>query len=55
MRIVLAYSTGRPLRLISDNLAAQVAAEWMEYEGFAQAHFSELKALLDAEDPSYAQ
>ncbi|MGE3290026.1 MAG: class II aldolase/adducin family protein [Geminicoccaceae bacterium] len=54
-QLVLAYSTGRPLRLISDNLATQVAAEWMEYEGFAQAHFSELKALLDAEDPSYAQ
>jgi ribulose-5-phosphate 4-epimerase/fuculose-1-phosphate aldolase len=52
--LVLAYSTGRPLRLISDNLAASVAREWEEFDGFAQAHFAELKALLDAEDPSYA-
>ncbi len=52
--LVLAYSTGQPLRLISDNLAAAVAGEWDVYEGFAQAHLSELKLLLDAEDPSYA-
>jgi ribulose-5-phosphate 4-epimerase/fuculose-1-phosphate aldolase len=52
--LVLAYSTGRPLRLISDNLAAAVAVEWDAYEGFAQAHLDELKALLDGEDPSYA-
>jgi len=53
-QLVLAYSTGRPLRLVSDNLAAAVAGEWAAYAGFAEAHFSELKALLDADDPSYA-
>ena len=53
-QLVLAYSTGRPLRLISDNLASQVAGEWQDYGAFADAHFAELKALLDAEDPSYA-
>lgn len=53
-QLVLAYSTGKPLRLISDNLAAAVAGEWDDYEGFAQAHFTELKALLDGEDPGYA-
>jgi ribulose-5-phosphate 4-epimerase/fuculose-1-phosphate aldolase len=52
--LVLAYSTGRPLRLVSDNLAAQVAKDWEDYPGFAEAHFEELKALLDADDPSYA-
>jgi len=52
--LVLAYSTGRPLRLISDNLAAAVANDWQDYDGFAEAHFDELKALLDGEDPSYA-
>ena len=35
-QLVLAYSTGRPLRLMSDNLAAQVAGEWDDYEGFAK-------------------
>lgn len=54
-QLVLAYSTGRPLRLISGNLAAQVAGDWTEYGEFAAAHFSELKALLDGEDASYAQ
>ncbi len=52
--LVLAYSTGKPLRPISENLAASVAREWEEFDGFAHAHFSELKALLDAEDPGYA-
>jgi ribulose-5-phosphate 4-epimerase/fuculose-1-phosphate aldolase len=52
--LVLAYATGRPLRLISDNVAGKVAAEWAGYEGFAEAHFGELLALLDAEDPTYA-
>lgn len=52
--LVLAYSTGRPLKLISGNLAASVAREWEEFDGFAHAHFAELKALLDAEEPSYA-
>ena len=53
-QLVLAYSTGKLLCLVSDNLAAEVAGEWDAYESFAQAHFAELKALLDDEDPSYA-
>ena len=53
-QLVTAYSTGRPLRLISDNLAAEVAGEWADYAGFADAHFAELKAILDGEDPGYA-
>ena len=53
-QLVTAYSTGRPLRLISDNLAAEVAGEWADYAGFADAHFAELKAILDTEDPGYA-
>ena len=53
-QLVIAYSTGQPLRLISDNLAAQVAGDWQDYGEFANAHFDELKALLDAEDASYA-
>lgn len=52
--LVLAYSTGRPLHVISDNIAATVASEWDAFDGFAQAHFSELKLLLDNEDSSYS-
>jgi ribulose-5-phosphate 4-epimerase/fuculose-1-phosphate aldolase len=53
-QLVTAYATGRPLRLISDNLAAEVAGEWSDYAGFAEAHFAELKGILDEEDPRYA-
>jgi ribulose-5-phosphate 4-epimerase/fuculose-1-phosphate aldolase len=53
-QLVLAYSTGKPLRLISANLAAQVAGDWAEYDGFAEAHFGELKSLLDADGSEYA-
>jgi ribulose-5-phosphate 4-epimerase/fuculose-1-phosphate aldolase len=52
--LVLAYSTGKEVRLVSDNLAARVAKEWQDYEGFAEAHFAELKAILDAEASDYA-
>jgi hypothetical protein len=51
---VLAYSTGKELRVVSDHLAARVAKERQDYEGFAEAHFAELKAILDAEEADYA-
>jgi ribulose-5-phosphate 4-epimerase/fuculose-1-phosphate aldolase len=52
--MVLAYSTGKELRLVSDDLAARVAKEWQDYGAFAEAHLAELKAILDAEEPDYA-
>ena len=51
--LVLAYATGKELRLVSDNLAARVAKEWQEYGAFAKAHLAELEAILDAEEPDY--
>jgi hypothetical protein len=51
---VLAYSTGKELRVVSDHLAARGAKERQDYEGFAEAHFAELKAILDAEEADYA-
>lgn len=49
---VLAMSTGRPLRRVSDNLAA------VTFDGsasaYADAHFAALRRLLDKEDASYA-
>ena len=52
--LVLAYSTGKELRLVSGNLAARVAKEWQDYGEFAEAHLAELKAILDVEEPDYA-
>lgn len=53
--LVLAYSTGQALRLVPDDIAAKVAQDWAEYQGFAEAHFAELKTILDAEEPDYAR
>ena len=53
--LVLAYGTGRPLRLVQGQIAGRVAQEWQAYEGFAEAHFEELKAILDATEPDYAR
>jgi len=48
---VLAMSTGRPLKRISDNLAAVAFGEWAGRDGsYARAHFEALKRLLDRED-----
>jgi ribulose-5-phosphate 4-epimerase/fuculose-1-phosphate aldolase len=51
--MILAYSTGQPLSVMSDEIAEQTAAEWDAYAGAAFAHFEEMKRILDREDPSY--
>ncbi len=52
---VLAMATGRPLRVVGDNLAAATfGGKGGEAERYAQAHFDALKRLLDREDPDYA-
>ncbi len=52
---VLALSTGRPLAVLSDDVAAITAAQWRDYpHAAAQAHLAELMALLDDHEPDYA-
>jgi ribulose-5-phosphate 4-epimerase/fuculose-1-phosphate aldolase len=51
---IRALQTGRPLRVLPDEIAEKTAREWEAYPGFAQAHLRELRAILDAEDPGYA-
>ena len=51
---VLALSTGRPLNLIPDQVAAMTCAQWQAYPTrFSELHLNELMAILDAEEPSY--
>jgi ribulose-5-phosphate 4-epimerase/fuculose-1-phosphate aldolase len=52
--LVLAYSTGQKLNMLSDEIAEKTAQAWEDEGRFAQAHFAEMKRLLDREDPSYA-
>ncbi len=52
---VLALSTGRPLAVLGDDVAAITAKQWHDYpHAAAQAHLDESMAMLDADDPGYA-
>ena len=53
--MVIAYSTGKPLNILSDVVAEATAQEWQQIgREYAVAHFEEVKKMLDAVDPSYA-
>ena len=51
---IRALQTGQPLRFLSEEIAEKTAREWESYPGFADAHLSELRAILDTDDPGYA-
>jgi len=53
--LLLAYSTGQPLRALPDALAESTARSWDDGGAQAAAHFAQQKATLDAEDGSYAE
>jgi ribulose-5-phosphate 4-epimerase/fuculose-1-phosphate aldolase len=52
---IRALQTGRPLRVLSDEVAEKTAQEWEDYPGYADAHLREIKALLDVSQPDYAR
>lgn len=51
--LVLAYSTGQKLNILSDEIAEKTAAAWEDEGAFARAHFAETKRLLDEADGAY--
>jgi ribulose-5-phosphate 4-epimerase/fuculose-1-phosphate aldolase len=51
--LVLAYSTGQPLNVMSDKLAEETAAEWEAFKGAEYSHFEEMKQILDVEEPNF--
>ncbi|MCV2868314.1 class II aldolase and adducin N-terminal domain-containing protein [Defluviimonas sp. WL0002] len=51
---IRALQTGRPLRVLSDEIAEKTAQEIEDYPGQAEAHLREIKAILDAEGSTYA-
>ena len=53
--LILAYSTGKPLNVMSHQVAEQTAQDWEAYAESAFSHFEEMKKILDAEEPSYAE
>lgn len=50
---IKALWTGQPLRVLSDEIAEKTASEIEEYDGQAGKHFSDLKEILDREEPEY--
>lgn len=45
--LLLAYSSGRPLAILSDEVAEKTARGWEPYRGMADAHFAYLKSTLE--------
>ncbi|MWD25872.1 hypothetical protein E0K89_000055 [Aquicoccus sp. SCR17] len=51
--LLLAYASGRPLRIAPDHVAETTARQWEEYGQLAIDHLSEVRAILDEEEPGY--
>lgn len=51
--LILASSSGKPLSVLSDDVARATADGWKAYRGMATRHFDYLKSCLDREDPSW--
>lgn len=51
--VILCLSTGKPLAVLSDEVATATAQGWIPYRGMAARHFEYLKSELDKTDPSY--
>jgi ribulose-5-phosphate 4-epimerase/fuculose-1-phosphate aldolase len=51
--LVLALSTGQPLALVPDHVAALACQQWLEYPQYSELHFNALKDILDEEEPNY--
>jgi ribulose-5-phosphate 4-epimerase/fuculose-1-phosphate aldolase len=50
---VLALSTGRPLSVVPDDVAARACAQWRDYPEGAELHLAALMRILDRESPEY--
>ncbi len=51
--LMLAYSSGQPINVLSDDLAEQTAEGWNAFEGACEPHFEQLKSQLDDTEPDY--
>lgn len=51
---IRALQTGRPLRVLSYEIAEKTARELDDYPGQAEAHLAQIRRILDRADPDYA-
>ena len=53
---ITALMTGKPLRVVADEVAEKTAQQWEDYvnrTGLADMHLRELREILDREEPDY--
>jgi len=51
--LLTCYSTGKPLRIMPDAIAALTERQWREYPGFSRDHLNAVQEILDREEPEY--
>jgi ribulose-5-phosphate 4-epimerase/fuculose-1-phosphate aldolase len=51
---VYALSTGQPLKIIADDIAALTCAQWQDYGEAAAMHLQAIMDILDDEDPGWS-
>jgi ribulose-5-phosphate 4-epimerase/fuculose-1-phosphate aldolase len=51
--LLTCYASGRPLKVVSDELAALTERQWRDYGQLAIDHLDNVKAILDAEESDY--
>jgi len=52
--LILAYSSGQPLNVMSDDLAERTARDWETYSDSAYSHFDEMKQVLSGQGSCFA-
>ncbi len=50
---IRALSTGKPIRVLSPEVAELTAQQWEGYRGFAEHHLAAIMAILDREQPDF--
>ena len=53
--LMIAYASGRKLRVVPDEVARLTAQQWLDYPHLVEDHLAEVKAILDREEPDYRQ
>lgn len=53
--LITALSTGKPLRVLADDVAEKTAQDWEKITDFSREHFEEMKRMLIKNDPSFLE
>jgi hypothetical protein len=51
---IYALSTGQPLKVIPDDIAALTCAQWQDYGEAAHLHLRALMDILDEQEPRWS-